>query len=84
MSGFSLVVFEVEADTLLDLIEVCPLNEVMHESLVGLFLKNGHVINEANDFLELAGCLIDAVFRVLYTLGNSGLHEHRRWRRSEG
>lgn len=30
MSGFSLVVFEVEADTLLDLVQVCPLNKVMH------------------------------------------------------
>jgi hypothetical protein len=61
MSGFSLVVFEVKAGTLLDLIQVCSLDEVMHESLVGLFLKNCHIINEANDFLELAGCLIDAV-----------------------
>jgi hypothetical protein len=61
VSGFSLVVFEVKADTLLDLIEVCSLYEVMHESLVGLFLKNGDVINQANDFLELAGCLIDAI-----------------------
>ena len=59
MSGFSLVVFEVEADTLLDLIEVCRLNEIMYECLVGLFLKNCNVINKANDFLELAGCLID-------------------------
>jgi hypothetical protein len=59
VSGFSLVVFEVEADTLLDLIEVCCLDEVVHECLVGLLLKNGNVINQANDFLELAGCLID-------------------------
>ena len=68
MLGLSLVVFNVESDRLLNLVCAGALNEIVNETLVGFSLEDGHIVNESDDLLELAGGLINAVLRMLNCL----------------
>lgn len=64
MLVFTLVVFNVEADRLLKFV-VTSTNKIMHESFIGLSLKNDAIVDQANNFFQFAGSLVDAVSRMM-------------------
>ena len=66
MLVLSLVVFNIEADRLLDLICTGTLHQVMNKALICLPFEHCDIVDESDDLLELVSSLIYAVLRMLH------------------